>query len=154
MFYQLNCGSPTAVGAPLCLNGTGPHVITFCKPGNNFNTYCITSIPAPSAGPDTTVNDGCSAALLTSGFAPGTANWTSVGPGPVGAYDSFLSCTNCSNTVVTGGTGYPAFVDFRVCGQATGLCSSIQYCDTVRVAFNPTLRLRSCPCNPRFASVR
>ena len=30
LFYQVNCGPPTPVGTPLCLNGTGPHIITFC----------------------------------------------------------------------------------------------------------------------------
>ena len=39
MFYQINCGITVAVGDPICLDGVGPHVITFCKPGNNQNTY-------------------------------------------------------------------------------------------------------------------
>ena len=47
MFYQLGCGPNTSVGQPLCLSGPGPQVITFCKPGNNTNIYCITSVPAP-----------------------------------------------------------------------------------------------------------
>src|SRR5688572_24899432 len=39
MFYQINCGPQIAVGQPVCLNGPGPHIITFCKPGNNANEY-------------------------------------------------------------------------------------------------------------------
>ena len=148
MFYQLNCGSPTAVGTPLCLNGPGPHIITFCKPGNNNNEYCITSIPAPSAGPDANVNDGCSATLTTTGFAPGTTTWTSISPGTTGAYDAFLSCPTCANTLVTGGTGYPAVVDYLVCGNAVSPCSSTLYCDTVQVYFNPTLTASIMPLQP------
>src|SRR5437868_13780590 len=39
LFYQINCGPPIAVGSPICLSGAGPHILTFCKPGNNNNTY-------------------------------------------------------------------------------------------------------------------
>ena len=48
LFYQIDCGPITPVGAPICLNGAGPHNLTFCKPGNNqkliyhyfiFSTY-------------------------------------------------------------------------------------------------------------------
>jgi hypothetical protein len=43
MYYQIDCGPPTAVGTPACLSGVGPFSLTFCKPGNNINGYCITS---------------------------------------------------------------------------------------------------------------
>lgn len=45
MFYQINCGPPIVVGSPVCLSGVGPHTLTFCKPGNNPNTYGIFAIP-------------------------------------------------------------------------------------------------------------
>lgn len=32
LFYQINCGPPTPVGSPICLDGPGPHILTFCKP--------------------------------------------------------------------------------------------------------------------------
>ena len=35
LFYQVDCGSITPVGLPICLDGVGPHNFTFCKPGNN-----------------------------------------------------------------------------------------------------------------------
>src|SRR4051812_19408500 len=41
LFYQVNCGTPSALGSPICLTGVGPHYITFCKPGNNNNVYQI-----------------------------------------------------------------------------------------------------------------
>lgn len=48
LYYQINCSDPTPVGDPFCLLGTGPHRITFCKPGNNPNQYSIISAPIPS----------------------------------------------------------------------------------------------------------
>ncbi|MFO7790987.1 MAG: hypothetical protein R6V32_10485, partial [Bacteroidales bacterium] len=48
MFYQIDCGPVVEVGEPVCLTGVGPHTLTFCKPGNNDNTYAITSVPEPT----------------------------------------------------------------------------------------------------------
>ncbi len=139
MFYQIDCGPPTAVGTPLCLSGVGPFILTFCKPGNNINAYCITSIAEPTAGPDIAVNDGCQGTITTNGFAPGTIQWSSIAPGSAGAYDNYLGCPTCANTVVTAQPGYPAYVDYRVCGNAVSPCSNMIFCDTVRVWFNSTL---------------
>jgi gliding motility-associated-like protein len=139
LFYQIACGPEIQVGQAICLDGAGPHILTFCKPGNNTNQYCITSIPAPSAGPGIVLNDGCTGTITSTGFAPGTIQWTSVAPGAPGAYNSYLGCPSCANTTVTGQTGAPAYVDYQVCGNAIAPCSSNSYCDTVRVYFNPTL---------------
>ena len=59
LFYQINCGPPIAVGSPICLNGPGPHNLTFCKPGNNTNTFSVTSYSEPIIGPDITLNASC-----------------------------------------------------------------------------------------------
>jgi gliding motility-associated-like protein len=148
LYYQINCGPIMAVGTPICLNGQGPHILTFCKPGNNDNQYCITSIPAPSAGPPITLNEGCTGTLTTSGFAPGSVQWTSIFPGPMGTYNNYLGCPTCPNTSVTGQAGYPAYVDYRVCGLALSPCSQNTFCDTVRVTFNSTLLVSISPQNP------
>ncbi|MFN3404694.1 MAG: LamG-like jellyroll fold domain-containing protein [Cytophagaceae bacterium] len=53
--YESACGAAVPIGTPLCLNGPGPHSITYCKPGTNPNVYRITSFkipdPAPVSGP-------------------------------------------------------------------------------------------------------
>lgn len=139
LFYQIGCGPPVQVGQSICLYGPGPHLLTFCKPGNNTNRYCITSIPTPSAGPGIVLNEGCTGTITSNGFAPGTILWTSIAPGTPGAYDDLLSCPSCPNTSVTGRSDTPAHVDYQVCGNAIAPCSSDRYCDTVRVFFNPTL---------------
>lgn len=150
LFYQVNCSPPQAVGAPICLSGPGPHVLTFCKPGNNNNTYQITSIPAPVAGNDITINQGCSGVLSVTGFSASTVSWTSIFPGAPGAYNSYLSCASgCTTTAVTGNTSSPPYVDYKVCGTPSAPCfQSSTICDTVRVYFHPTLVANILPSNP------
>lgn len=149
LFYQINCGPQTALGAPICLSGVGPHVLTFCKPGNNANTYEIASIPAAVGGPDIVINDGCTKVLTTAGFNPSTVTWTSVFPGSPGAYNSYLSCTSgCTTPSVTASGAAPAYVDYMVCGQAAANCNTVTICDTIRVNFNPTLAVSIMPANP------
>ncbi|HPS83430.1 MAG TPA: hypothetical protein PLA88_03875, partial [Bacteroidales bacterium] len=138
MFYQIDCGPPVAVGTPICLTGTGPFTLTFCKPGNNPNTYAVTAIPEPTVGPPVYASSTCPASIWVQGLVPGTITWTDVTGG--GIYNSYLSCTNCASPVVTPAAGHPAYVDYVVCGTiAAGACNgSSSFCDTVRVnMFDP-----------------
>lgn len=143
LFYQINCGPPVMVGSPLCLNGPGPYSLTFCKPGNNINTYAITSIAAPNVSPDDTIGNGCSTTMYASGLLVNSSiTWNSIYPGASGAYNSYLSCTaGCDSTVVTAAVGAPPYVDYVVCGQpAAGACVSAGlFCDTVRIVFSPPI---------------
>lgn len=143
LFYQINCGPPVAVGSPICLNGPGPYSLTFCKPGNNINTYAITSIAAPEVSPDDSVADGCATTMYASGLLVNSSiTWNSVYPGTYGAYNSYLSCTvGCDSTVVTAQPNAPPFVDYVVCGQpVAGACvSSGLFCDTIRIHFSPPI---------------
>jgi gliding motility-associated-like protein len=143
LFYQINCGPPVAVGSPICLNGPGPYSLTFCKPGNNINTYAITSIAAPEVSPDDTIGDGCSTKLYASGLLVNSSiTWNSVFPGAPGTYNSYLSCTvGCDSTIVTAPSNAPPFVDYVVCGQPlAGPCyPAALFCDTVRVYFSPPI---------------
>jgi large repetitive protein len=143
LFYQIGCGPPIAVGSPICLNGPGPYTLTFCKPGNNINTYAITSIAGPSVSPDDTIGNGCSTTMYASGLLVNSSiNWTSVYPGATGAYNSYLSCTSaCDSTVVTGNATSPPYVDYVVCGTpVAGACVSAGlFCDTIRIHFSPPI---------------
>jgi len=136
MFYQVNCGPEIAVGDPLCLSGVGPHIITFCKPGNNLNTYGITAIPEPDVSDDVTSTNNCSVTIASVGIQLTSITWTSVFPGNPGDWDGFLSCTsNCDSTIVTPTGAYPAYVDYQICGIpiAEECFPPGFYCDTVRV---------------------
>jgi hypothetical protein len=72
MFYQINCGPPVAVGTPICLNGPGPYTLTFCKPGNNPNTYGIVAIPGPTIAGDNIASLTCAANISAVGYDPST----------------------------------------------------------------------------------
>ena len=83
--YQVNCGSLTPIGSPACISGIGPHKLSYCKPGNNPNTYTITSIARAVAGSDLSVNNGCTRTINASGFNLASTIWKSIYPGAVGA---------------------------------------------------------------------
>ncbi|MES2593215.1 MAG: PKD domain-containing protein [Bacteroidota bacterium] len=149
LFYQIDCNPPQAVGQPICLTGAGPHNLTFCKPGNNDNVYQISSIPAPTAGTDVVVNDGCIDTLHANGFSAPSVTWNSIFPGASGAYNSYLSCaTGCLNPIVTGQVAAPAYIDYQVCGLPAANCNTAIVCDTMRVTFNTTLIVTIAPQNP------
>jgi len=141
LYYQVNCGPQIAVGSPICLNGPGPYSLTFCKPGNNVNTYAITSIPPPSVSPNDTIGNGCSTNMYASYLLENSSiSWNSVYPGTYGAYNSYLSCTaGCDSTVVTAQSGAPPYIDYVVCGTPlAGVCApNPVFCDTIRIYFIP-----------------
>lgn len=142
LYYQVDCGPMVAVGSPICLNGPGPYRITFCKPGNNINTYSITSIPKPSVSPNTITSDGCNIKIGATGLVESSISWTSIAPGTQGQYNGYLNCTTgCDTVKVTPLPGYPAYVDYKVCGSPLGgVCAAANgFCDTVRVYFVPPI---------------
>jgi len=105
LFYQINCDPPTSVGSLVCLNGAGPHIITFCKPGNNTNEYCITSVSNPPIPTDTI----CDINLLNTysvDLIPGaTYNWSITPPGVI------ISGQDTNEVVVDWSALLPGFYD-------------------------------------------
>ncbi|MDF2453061.1 MAG: hypothetical protein K0S26_2565, partial [Bacteroidota bacterium] len=147
--YEINCvGPPTPSGGPICLAGGQTYTLTFCKVGNNQNTYALVSIPKAVGGTDATINDGCSKQLFATGFNPATVSWTSIFPGAPGAYNGYMSSTTSVSPTVTGTNTSPPYVDYKVCGQPAAQCNFGTVCDTVRVFFNPNLFVNIVPINP------
>jgi gliding motility-associated-like protein len=146
LYYQVNCGPPVPVGNVICLSGVGPHMITFCKPGNNNNTYSITSVPQPSVGGTQWVSNACTGMLIAQGLQESSITVTSV---PYNAtYNSYLSCTSGCDTVIVTPTGsFPAYLDYSICGLGAGGCDTIPFCDTIRVNFVNTLAVNITPQN-------
>jgi len=148
LFYQNSCSTPTNVGDSMCLTGTGPHSLIFCKPGSNANIYRLTSFGRPSAGDDITISSDCSFPLGVTGFKESSIVWKSIYPGVEGAYNSLLSCTlGCSSPVLTPSGVLPAYVDYQVSGSPQTTCA-VNLADTVRVYFVPGLNLSISPQNP------
>ncbi|MGV3597628.1 MAG: hypothetical protein ACO1PI_07135, partial [Bacteroidota bacterium] len=147
LFYQIGCGPSYAVGADICLNGVGPHVLTFCKPGNNQNEYSITAIPAPQISPGITVSMACVGRISVSGLVEDSITWESV---PYNAtYNGFLSCTTgCDSVTVTPSGSFPDSISYRACGPVLGGCAGTSFCDTVTVYFVTNLGVQILPQNP------
>ena len=162
--YQLNCGPITASGSePICLDGEGPHHISFCKPGSNQNTYEITSVPGPTTSEDVIAADGCTDTLFVSGLDPESITWNSIAPGGYGNYNHLLSDEDQTETGITGVgfTGYetvlvtpdtnsPTEIQYEVCGEGLGSCSSNTFCDTITVTIVPDL---TAEINPQVPSI-
>jgi gliding motility-associated-like protein len=165
LYFQVNCvGIPAPSGsAPICLNGVGPHLITYCKVGNNTNTYSITSVPAPASSGDVVTADGCQDTLSVFGLTPSTVTWTSIPQNgqPAGFYNNYLNnlagnqpgvsgttYTGQTTVIVTPQPGYPPTISYQVCGQVIGGCSASSFCDIVTVSIYPTLFAQINPINP------
>jgi len=150
LFYQLDCGAQTQVGSPLCISGGLHHDLTFCKPGNNVNTYSVTSIPFPIFPKNDTVRVGCSKNITVIGLQDSTTTWNSIYPDAAGAYNSYLSCTsNCHTALFTPLVGSPSYIDYQICGipQVTGCGHNGDTCNTVRIYVYPQLSVTVSP-NP------
>lgn len=140
LFYQIDCGTPTAVGTPICLYGPGPFHLTFCKPGNNTNTFSIETIPNPIFGPNLTLGDGCSDELWVQFYDETTITWNSINPGAAGSQNGLISCTMACDTVLALNNSLaPPIVEYLVCGMAANGCTTAPICDTMTVSFAPAL---------------
>jgi gliding motility-associated-like protein len=155
LYYQVDCeGIPVASGSEaICLEGVGPHLITYCKVGNNQNTYSITSVPGPVVADDISIalDGSCTDTLSTEGFDPSTVSWNSVSPGYSGEYNNYLSNSDGSVTgsqgvpvwgletvVVTPDANAPTSITYEVCGNPLSSCESVVVCQTVTVSiFSP-----------------
>jgi gliding motility-associated-like protein len=148
LYYQIDCGPQIQVGEPICLDGVGPHNLTFCKPGNNANTFTITSYPEPNPGPDIILNTGCTNFIYANYYDKSTITWKSIFPGEsIGDYNDYLDCLVGCDTVNVAPTttSPPPFVDFEVCGYDQAGCLVDPICFVVRVNFIPQLTTQASP---------
>jgi hypothetical protein len=131
------CGTDIAGGTTTCITGVGPHKITYHKPGKNKVQYYLKQIPRPIFPENDTTRVGCSKPLNIYGLNNIVINSinSSTGNTTLGAYNSLLSCVNCSNPIFSPGLSTPTWIDYRICGspQASSTCGTYASCDTVRV---------------------
>jgi gliding motility-associated-like protein len=157
--YWLDCnGTGTAPGTPLCLTGgVTTFCVTYCNPGGNADDYTLSASRGFVASADLVLRAGstCTGLMRVQGIQKTSINWTSIAPGALGAYNSFLSCTTgCDTTYVTPVTvapNTPSYIDYKVCGTSIG-CSSGTFCDTVRVYTVPAMTVAITPANPAICS--
>jgi gliding motility-associated-like protein len=136
MYYQVDCGTQVPVGDIICIPGGGVHYVTFCKPGNNTNTYRITSISKPIVPRSDTTRVDCHLRLKFMGFDTTTVAVTSINPGTTGQYNKYLSCTSkCVTPVFSPDSLAPAYIDYVVSGYPyASMCGYIlKVYDTIRL---------------------
>lgn len=143
MFYYVDCMNPVAVGSPICLTGSGNYHVTFCKPGNNQNTYRITSYAKATFPHDTSVRVGGSAiSLRTTGITSSSIAWRSVYPGASGQYNSYLNSTNSTTVSFLPNSNSPSYIDYEISGTHTAACGSTgMQKDTVRITVYPAIAI-------------
>ncbi|MFH2141331.1 MAG: hypothetical protein ABIJ97_02830, partial [Bacteroidota bacterium] len=148
MEYLVNCTDTFPAGAPICAPSADSLCILYCKPGGNANAYEIATARNVYASPDISLSMGCTGMLSIEGIQESSISWSSIYPGAVGDYNSYLSClSGCDTTYVTASVGYPPYVDFVGQGMPTGCSSSISS-DTVRVFFVTGMTVQIDPADP------
>ena len=145
-----SCGVQIPGGSPICITGPGPHKIIYSKPGKNKIKYIFRQIPKPIFPADQSTRIGCSLPLSIFGLnsISITSINSSTGNTTPGAYNSLLSCTNCSTPSFSPGLGTPSWIDYKICGTPqAAACGVFQSCDTVRLYTYGALSITSTP-NP------
>jgi gliding motility-associated-like protein len=138
LFYQINCGPETPVGSPICISGPGPHHLTFCKPGNNANTFSIQSFPEPLIGPDLTLCPDAAGFIFAEYYNESSMTWTSIAPGFTGEYNNLLDCTiGCDTVNFTANGSLPLTISYEVCGTDLAGCLVDPVCETIDVTILP-----------------
>src|ERR1041385_7938996 len=92
-YYQINCGPQIPIGQSFCVIGMTSVCITYCKPGGDSPIYHIIESRSVRAYDDMTLRTGCTGTFNVVGLVPASILWTSIYPGPIRAYNSYLSST-------------------------------------------------------------
>lgn len=146
-FYSVNCGTPQKVGTSVCVTGLTSVCITFCKPGNDPNTYTITTASVIKASGDLLLRQNCSGTMTVSGAT--TATWRSIFPGSAGTYNNYLNTLTGTSVTVTPQTGAPTEIRYEV--TASGSCV-VGRKDTVSVFTVPPMTVAINPVTPAICN--
>jgi len=121
LYYQVDCSDPIPIGEVICLAGGRFYTVTFCKPGNNKNTYSIQSISGiTGAGGITTRQDAqCADTLTVTGVNPGSVTWTVKSPNDQTLL-RYLSSTTSMAPIFTPDQFTPPVIIYEVCGTISG----------------------------------
>ncbi|WP_340382317.1 hypothetical protein, partial [Daejeonella sp.] len=101
-FYRIDCATSSSLNTPVCITGKTSVSISFCKSGNDRPNYTITATRTVKASDDLKLRQGCSGTMSVTGLQPASVIWTSIFPGALGFYNSYLSpASGSSTTTVT-----------------------------------------------------
>ena len=146
-FYSINCGPLIKIGESVCVTGLTTVCISFCKPGNEPNTYTITTASVIKASGDLLLRQNCSGTMTVSGAT--TATWRSIFPGSAGTYNNYLNTLTGTSVTVTPQTGAPTEIRYEV--TASGSCV-VGRKDTVSVFTVPPMTVAINPVTPAICN--
>jgi gliding motility-associated-like protein len=116
-----SCGIDIPGGSPVCITGSGPHKITYLKPGNNKIKYIFRQIPKPIYPLDQPTRVGCTLPLPIYGLNGIIINAIAKSPNltaSLATANTFMSCLNCENPIFEPGANatYPYTITYQVSG--------------------------------------
>jgi len=116
-----DCGAEIPGGAPICISGSGPHKITYRKPGSNDIAYIFRQIPKPIYPTNQPTRFGCTLPLPIYGL--NNISITAIAKSPncaasLSTLNTYMSCLNCADPVFDPGSNpsYPYTVTYQVTG--------------------------------------
>ena len=141
--WKVDCNSIAVSDGIVCIPGGDFHLFTFCKQGNNPNTYNFISVPGAIVGEDVNARVECGNLLTVEGNISNPV-WHSVWPGAVGAHDKYLF--NSTQTVNYDTTSYsplfvpdadaPPVIHYQVCGDlGSTICNGLTFDCAVVTAY-------------------
>lgn len=140
--WNIDCVDVPITNGVICLPGGEFQLFTFCKPGNNPESYTFQSVPGIVSADDITTRVECNGQISTQGIVSG-AQWTSIWPGTQGQYNHYLSSTTVPNPNFYADENAPAEIHYQVCGNiGNTVCNALgQDCDTIVVHVRPLIDL-------------
>lgn len=146
-----SCGTDIPGGAPVCITGSGPHKITYLKPGNNKIKYIFRQIPKPIYPLDQPTRIGCTLPLPIYGLNNITISAIAKSPNltaSLATANTYMSCLNCVNPVFEPGANatYPYTITYQVTGTPqAAACGSYPTSGTFTVTVHDALNVSVTP---------
>ncbi|TNF49854.1 MAG: hypothetical protein EP305_01765, partial [Bacteroidetes bacterium] len=153
-----SCGVDIPGGSPVCITGSGPHKITYLKPGNNKIKYIFRQIPKPIYPADQPTRLGCTLPLPIYGLnniaitaIAKSGNLTA----SLATCNTYLSCLDCEDPIFEPGANatYPYTITYQVTGTPkAAICGSYPTSGTFTVTVYDALNISVLPNEPTFCS--
>lgn len=135
MDWKIDCQGVPINNGIVCIPGGSFHLFTFCKPGNNANTFTFISIAGVVTSNNITARVSCGTQITVTGNITNPV-WNSISPGSYGQYNSYLVPNNTTlNPTFVPNSNSPATILYQICGNIGNFyCSATGTdCDTITV---------------------
>jgi hypothetical protein len=123
--WRMDCDIVPMEDGIVCVPGGEFHLFTYCKPGDNLNSYTFRSLSGVIVESEIETRVSCNTNIEVSGVYSNPV-WNSISPGAEGTYNHYLyapdsdipeSGVNVTNPVFIADTDAPGYIQYRICGQ-------------------------------------